>query len=677
MKGVVLAALLPLAAFASHINWPRYNSSTVYVGPYTWPPYEPVNYYNPSGGSWVLRYDIPVVTCDASTDTCTATGHNLPADTEVVFGTTGALPAPLKSWKQDNWKRYYLGNVTANSFKLYTLPGQNATNLVDLTSAGTGTHSMSFAGYQFVTNINVAWATSGFTCDSATNTCTLAGIGTMTRPGKDAGGFTTGFSVNVHSTGTLPGGLQEFNAGTLQNYALTILDADHFRFQGVTITNAGSGTHYLCNWGGDHGFLITAFSGFPPGTVKAYGAGGFGGSPLSYYSGYPNTSSMIAGIFKVPASSAPGDYTITFTSAEGGLINPVTDTFTLHVVLLTPASHVGPSSYPAIPGLSCPAGGICWEAIQTSSTNGGGASSVNWERCPGDRNNPTMNTGFSTQYSGVWFYDGAANFYEVADYTGDPSWYNCGKRVANQERDRLLTTPLPMGLDYVMMHGLYRSMAWGDLRFRRVIDQVVARADTGIWCSGQDTGVREASFALSRRLLRSKTLGNHDYMIEPMATALLGMLYEWSIGGPDGTLANVTYQEPFMAGLAGRELIEYYKQSHDERVPVVIQGYLDALWANGWYSETQHALVYNPYPAGDRCNTGCQTFTGPILNNLVAPMFAWYWRLTGDDTYRVRGDEMFSHNFYGGTPYWAKEWSQTYYWSWDFVRWRKGLQPAY
>jgi hypothetical protein len=70
-------------------------------------------------------------------------------------------------------------------------------------------------------------------------------------------------------------------------------------------------------------------------------------------------------------------------------------------------------------------------------------------------------------------------------------------------------------------------------------------------------------------------------------------------------------------------------------------------------------------------------YTDTTLNNLVAPAFAWYWRLTGDDIYRERGDDMFAHVFQDGDPYYAKQWSQVYYWSWDFVAWRKGEQPAY
>jgi hypothetical protein len=85
----------------------------------------------------------------------------------------------------------------------------------------------------------------------------------------------------------------------------------------------------------------------------------------------------------------------------------------------------------------------------------------------------------------------------------------------------------------------------------------------------------------------------------------------------------------------------------------------------------------DPEPAGTRCDVDCQKYTSSDLNNLLAPAFAWYWRLTGDDKYRERGDDLFSHEYDDNNPWNAKEWSQSFYWSWDFVAWREGKEPAY
>jgi hypothetical protein len=43
----------------------------------------------------------------------------------------------------------------------------------------------------------------------------------------------------------------------------------------------------------------------------------------------------------------------------------------------------------------------------------------------------------------------------------------------------------------------------------------------------------------------------------------------------------------------------------------------------------------------------------------------------------MRGDDMFAHQYDDNPPYNAKEWSQGFYWSWDFVEWREGKKAAY
>ena len=125
-----------------------------------------------------------------------------------------------------------------------------------------------------------------------------------------------------------------------------------------------------------------------------------------------------------------------------------------------------------------------------------------------------------------------------------------------------------------------------------------------------------------------------------------------------------------------RPLIRWYMISHDERIPVVIKLTLDKFW-DSWYDHHGHRMTYNPEPMGQRCGVSCQNWTGTKLNNLVSPAYAWYWRLTGDDVARQRGDDLFSHVYDEGYPYSAKEWSQGFYWSWDFVDWRQGKKPAY
>lgn len=100
-------------------------------------------------------------TADASTDVITSASHGYSNDTVVTVSSTTTLPAPLVAGV-----RYYVRDVTTNTFKLAATLGGSAINI---TSAGSGTHSVTtLAG---CVNDFTAWnATSGaFTVTIKTN----------------------------------------------------------------------------------------------------------------------------------------------------------------------------------------------------------------------------------------------------------------------------------------------------------------------------------------------------------------------------------------------------------------------------------------------------------------------------------------------------------------------------
>jgi hypothetical protein len=81
---------------------------------------------------------------------------------------------------------------------------------------------------------------------------------------------------------------------------------------------------------------------------------------------------------------------------------------------------------------------------------------------------------------------------------------------------------------------------------------------------------------------------------------------------------------------------------------------------------------YNPEPGGIRCVNRCQEGIESTENNFVAPTFWFVWRLLGNNTYRDRGDEMFSNATRDRLPGTGKEWGQFFYFAWDGVCWRTG-----
>jgi hypothetical protein len=119
---------------------------------------------------------------------------------------------------------------------------------------------------------------------------------------------------------------------------------------------------------------------------------------------------------------------------------------------------------------------------------------------------------------------------------------------------------------------------------------------------------------------------------------------------------------------------------------MVIKPVLDAIYSN--YNLSTHILMWDPEPVGPRCTNGawflsspddhCQDSTTIYLTqvqNLIAPAFAWYWRLSGDNTYRDEGDEIFSHALDTAADK-GKVFGQMYRYSFNYAGWRQGwLSP--
>jgi len=446
---------------------------------------------------------------------------------------------------------------------------------------------------------------------------------------------------------------------------------------------------------------IQSMTGYPAGTVLSWrrnatvlyaapynvaSSGGYGSTEASSF-----LTTMIA---KVPAVTAPGDYPVVVNTSEkrAADLNPNSFTYTLHAVPLSPVSKDGPTSYPPIPGLSSSVISRkphrYWENIMTSALNGGGAAAgPGYRRCisrsdadaPQGHNPQDLSQLYSLSFTSintkVWFYNDET-YFKIARYTGDPNWANCGIYVAKAMRDRFLSSSPGVAGYYYFPRALQAAYEWtGDVSYK---DALLAIAESGNNFRGEvhDFAMREHAFAFERQLAKRAATGVENYRLQYFADAAIGHLYEVATDSPART-----FNEPFMLGLAMRPLIAWYKISHDERVPTVVKLVLDKLWTD-WYDQEKHHLYYNPEPVGLRCtNTGntanhCRVYTASLLNNLVSPAYAWYWRLTGDDKYRERGDDMFAYVFQDGDPYYPKEWSQVYYWSWDFVAWRKGEQGA-
>ena len=90
----------------------------------------------------------------------------------------------------------------------------------------------------------------------------------------------------------------------------------------------------------------------------------------------------------------------------------------------------------------------------------------------------------------------------------------------------------------------------------------------------------------------------------------------------------------------------------------------DWLWTNAWL-RLDRGMFYDALNGGTDPGQGA-----PDLNLLIAPMYAFLYRQTGEAKYREQGDALFAAGVDGSWLDGAKQFNQSYWWSFDYVKWR-------
>lgn len=264
----------------------------------------------------------------------------------------------------------------------------------------------------------------------------------------------------------------------------------------------------------------------------------------------------------------------------------------------------------------------------------------------------------------VWYYDGIRVFQQIRDFTGDAArWTPCLNSVLADYRNSYV---LPHGGNILLFRhfarGLYQNYTeTGSADSAKAVLEMGKFADSFVSTSY----MRESAYALDTLRLSAK-LGGNTPKIALGVSHLVGMAEQVR----DNT---APWYQPFMCGLLSEALISYYEDGHqnDIRIPYAVKGLADALWANAWCPE-QQSFFYNSF----RASVGFSDDGNVYLNQLIAPMYAWLFRYTGDPKYQVEGDAIWNGAVLakpaGGIAWSGKNFSQNYRWSFDYVRWRSG-----
>ena len=350
----------------------------------------------------------------------------------------------------------------------------------------------------------------------------------------------------------------------------------------------------------------------------------------------------------VPSTVPVGTYNLTLRVQSGGVTHQIPYTMAVDAVP-GPLPKQVISSIPPIPALST------WQTNMTS---------IGKTLC-----NSASIISQGTWNGNIWFYDGIRVYYQIADYTGDSSWNACAGYVESVYKPYVLNTPGVPGY-YVFPHGLYQAY----LRNNNDTDAKTAAIDLatqsafsgkggGVNDTTDDTPLRETAFLVSAYRIAG-------YLGSPNPT-LYARAVDYLLGAFDQEFVSQTnsFHKPFMTGLAMEALIQYYMDSNDPRVPPAIKAAVDWLWAN--------ATMPDPLdPTGKSTtfyyeNTDSPLSPSPDLNLLIAPAYAWLYKITGNPIYQQEGDALFQDGVtYACASCDGKHFSQNYRWSFDYVNWR-------
>ncbi len=310
-----------------------------------------------------------------------------------------------------------------------------------------------------------------------------------------------------------------------------------------------------------------------------------------------------------------------------------------------------------------------------------------------------------------WYYDGLRVFYNILDYTHDSYWLECISFVrTNPDPKKYIDEsngePLKSYRDHILSRISQGSETmWGwrvftrglTIDYQRTYDWISKQAALFLinksayvnhlrshkyWDLVRSITSREVAYVINAFLDGIKLNNPRNDELKVYVNMALGHIDQW-FNQPNSPLP---YVQPFMFGLTAEALITYYEEyEKDPRIPIAIKQGLDWIWENMLFEETRSSwenypttskgysflLISHP-PIGEKYKAPIGGT--PDLNLLIAPAFAWYYYLTGDEEYIKKGDLLFETAAKGAWLEKGKHFNQNYRWSFKYFEWRDGYK---
>jgi len=267
-------------------------------------------------------------------------------------------------------------------------------------------------------------------------------------------------------------------------------------------------------------------------------------------------------------------------------------------------------------------------------------------------------------HTGDQFYDAIRVYYQIAEYTGDAKWERCAETYIRAYRDGYLIRHKygSMG-HWIFPHGLMMHyQRTGDEKSKNAVlglAQKAAFSYTPLEDTAASTSSREVAYNLETKLLAEKLGYKDEKRLKELADQALGHYDQWFVS------KTAPHLQPFMAGLTAEALIMWYDKTKDPRVLPALKTGADWMWEHMWLPK-QGAFKYmtgDDTPAAD-------------LNLLIAPLYGWVYKMTGDAKYRSMGDQIFESGITGGYLETHKHFNQNYRWSFNYFVWRGDPVPG-
>jgi hypothetical protein len=295
-------------------------------------------------------------------------------------------------------------------------------------------------------------------------------------------------------------------------------------------------------------------------------------------------------------------------------------------------------------------------------------------------------TAIARKESTVDYYDGNAVFRQIKAYdianklTGDPAqWDRCISQAQATYIAQLANGRISGHHNFTM--GLRMAAQAGDREAGSWVLQLASNPQASAWqklwantnAPYWMTAMREDSYQLEA-FTNAAMLGSpQPQKTEQVVDNLLSFIHCITTECPQSGIF-----ESFMGGLMSKALIEYSESNPaDARILPALMALADWMWANAWNTwEGQDAFAYQWYThkIGYRECDPCEL---RHTNHVVAPLYAWLYRQTGQQKYQIEGDAVW-HGAFELPPanlyFQGKTFDQNFRWGFKYVEWR---QPSF